>query len=38
MADLHPFAQVAAIISITIVVSIFWISVSSDFFDNIGRK
>jgi hypothetical protein len=38
MADLHPAAQVALIIGITTIACVFWLTVATDFFDNIGRK
>lgn len=38
MADLHPAAQVALIIGITTIFCVWFVALTTDFFDNIGRK
>jgi hypothetical protein len=38
MENLHPAAQVAAVIMIGLVVCVWFITLTSDFFDNIFRR
>lgn len=38
MENLHPVAQVAAIIGIVVVACVYFIAAFTDFFDNIGKR